>query len=113
MCKVLWFFGAILAFLVVAMVAIGYAQTQTGCYEPCHTCPDVVCPQPPVCPDVNVTCNCEVGAIELPGLYEMSIKGHKRCGAITIIGSSFLFDGEWTGLGINKIKFATPVGSCE
>lgn len=102
MCNVLKFFGAIIGFLMLAMVGMSYAQP-LGCYDP---------PAPSPCPPVNVTCQCECGGIaELPGLWEMSIKHKKQCGVIQVVYGVLMLNGEI--LSVNQLKTAEKVESCE
>jgi len=91
---------------IVLVLAMVMAMVGTAIAEG-YQCPPPPCPE---CQPVQVTCECNCEKAELPGLWEMVIKGKRRCGTITVIGSSFMFDGEF--FVINKLKFAKAVESC-
>ena len=111
--------------MVMAMVIMSVTMVQAieTCYPPVVTCPkvEVECRYPDIkeCPTLEAVCqcSCEVGMIELPGLWRLGINGRTSCGVIEVMGSGFILtdarDGKGTFFLINYLKKAKQVESCE
>jgi hypothetical protein len=92
----------IITVFVVSLLFLGtMAAAETvgptpACIPPNLSCPQciVTCPEIPACPACNPTITCADNVAVLPGLWEVTIRGVKRCGTITVYPNGFTLSGQ-------------------
>ena len=111
---------SVLVLAMVMMLSVVTAQAIETCCPPVVTCPKVEveckCPDTKDCPTLEAVCQCDCGKVELPGLYEVAIKGRKRCGTVTVVGAGVIVDqesGKPDYFLFNMIRRFEAVESCE
>ena len=105
---------------MVVLLVVGTVGATETCCPPVVTCPKVEveckCPDTKDCPTLEAVCQCDCGKVELPGLYEVAIKGRKRCGTVTVVGAGVIVDqesGKPDYFLFNMIRRFEAVDSCE